>query len=333
MPQGLVKGPAQVDFIHNGIAHGDVATKLLRNNMDVNCLRTNDTLRKDQWKQMSDQVVKIATERLVGIGDLARAGLDIPIENGLGTTIYEYEDESDMNPAILSMDGLVKGQNDTLEYTLKGLPLPIVHKDFQIGIRKLEASRRGASPLDFTQAQIASRKVAEKIEDILFNGASAYTFGTYTIRGYTDATTRNTGSLTAAWDSATGAQILGDVQSMIQSAFDDLHYGPFMLYVPGGYMTALGDDYKAESDKTIRQRLMDLEGIRGIRVSQKLAADQVVLVEMQAETVQVVNAMPVTVVQWETHGGMLLNFKVMAIMIPLIRADQEGRSGLQHYSV
>jgi hypothetical protein len=42
--------------------------------------------------------------------------------------------------------------------------------------------------------------------------------------------------------------------------------------------------------------------------------------------------MDVTTVQWETHGGMRLNFKVMAIMVPQLRSDFNGNAGIVHGS-
>ncbi|GAG40298.1 unnamed protein product, partial [marine sediment metagenome] len=52
--------------------------------------------------------------------------------------------------------------------------------------------------------------------------------------------------------------------------------------------------------------------------------------EMSAETVRMVESLPITTVQWETEGGMRVNFKVMTILIPQVRCDQEGRSGIVH---
>jgi hypothetical protein len=43
--------------------------------------------------------------------------------------------------------------------------------------------------------------------------------------------------------------------------------------------------------------------------------------------------MEITTLQWETHGGMMQNFKVMAIMVPQIRGDFNGNTGIVHGSV
>ena len=53
---------------------------------------------------------------------------------------------------------------------------------------------------------------------------------------------------------------------------------------------------------------------------------------MTSDVVDMVVAQQPTTVQWETDGGFKLNFKVMAVMIPRIKADADGRSGIVHLS-
>jgi len=167
--------------------------RLLNSGMNVNALRTCTTLRKDEWKAMDEAVVKHAQQRLRGVGRLMSLGLTYSVANGLGKTILESENVSDMNDAEINMDGVTRNENDVIEYDLVGVPLPIISKAFQINIRKLNSSRDTGESIDTTQAELSALKVADKQETILFQGASAYTFGGYTIRGYVDDPNRNTG--------------------------------------------------------------------------------------------------------------------------------------------
>lgn len=325
---------AEIDGIHGGKAYGNTAQRLLNNGMNVNSLRTNDTLRKDEWKELDETVVQIATQRLVGVSDLVSRGLVHNIGNGLGTTVLEYEDASNMEDAEVSMDGATQGQEDRVEFDIKSLPLPLTHKNFKINVRVLEASRKLGQSLDTTQAAIASRLVAEKVEDTLFNGLSAYTFGGGTIRGYTDHPNRNTVTLAVQWDAsaATGDTVLNDVIAMKQASIDDRHFGPWMLYIPTNYDTKMDEDFKTNSDKTIRQRVREIEGIEDVKVADKLSDDNVVLVELAPETARMVIGLQPTTVEWQTEGGMIFHFKVMSIMVPQIRTDQDLRSGIIHLS-
>lgn len=295
----------------------------------------NATLRKDEWKQYDQAILEAARLRLTGIQDLISAGLTYDIGNGLGTTVLEYEDMSDIEDAEMDMDAVTRGRNDRPEFSIKYLPLPIIHKDWQINVRVLNASRTTGRALDTTMAELAAQKVAEKLESILFNGTSSFTYGGGTIYGYTDFPYSNTGSLTASWalSTTTGSQILTDVLNMIQMSIDVRYYGPWTLYIPKQYETKMEEDFKAESDLTIRQRLLAIEGIQAVKVSDWLADDHVVLVQMTSNVVRLVRGLPITNVEWSTEGGMIFHYKVMTIQVPQIRADQNNRTGIVHFSV
>jgi hypothetical protein len=43
--------------------------------------------------------------------------------------------------------------------------------------------------------------------------------------------------------------------------------------------------------------------------------------------------MDVTTVQWDEKGGMKKNFKIMAIIVPQLRADQNSNTGIVHGTV
>jgi len=317
------------------IAQGDVAGRLLANNMNPNALRTNTVLRKDEWKTIDQSVLDVHLDRLVGVQDLISRGLTFQIGDGLGSTVLESENVDDVSAAVMSMSPVVKGQNDAVNFELEYLPLPIVHKDFQIDIRKLTASRKRGEALDTTLARKASRKVSEKIETVLFNGSSTYSFGGGTIYGYTDFPTRNTATIPLAWTGSakTGELILADVLDWKQALINDNMFGPYILYIPTNYETVLDGEFKLNSDLTIRERLMKLDGIADIKVIDKLTASNIVLVQMTDDTIRMVNGLNLTTVQWESNGGFLVHFKVMQILVPQIRADSSDNCGVLHASL
>ena len=63
-----MKPGAQVDIIQAGggglTGHGDVAQRLLQSDFQVNALRTNDVLRKDEWIQFDEALIDVARQRL-----------------------------------------------------------------------------------------------------------------------------------------------------------------------------------------------------------------------------------------------------------------------------
>jgi uncharacterized linocin/CFP29 family protein len=299
-------------------------------------LRVASTLRKDEWKVFDEALVEEVHLRLRGVADLYGAGLTKSISGGLGKTVYEYEKMSDMTPAIVSMDGNVRSDNDRVDFSRAGIPLPITHKDFNLNLRTLQASRSGGEGLDTVQLRVCGRLIAEKLEDMLFNGSTKIYQG-LPIYGYTTFPQRNklafgTGG---AWSSGskTGEQKLNDVLAMIAAANADRMYGPFVLYIPATDAVALNQDFKTASDKSVLSRLLEIPELSSIRTSDVLAADNLLLVQMTADNVQLLVGEPLQNIQWDINGGFTIAFKSFTIQVPLIRADAAGRSGIVHMNV
>lgn len=291
-------------------------------------LRSADTLRKDEWKAFDEALIEEGALRLRGVADLIAAGLTIPVANAMGKTLLEWEKVTDMNEAVTSLSGVDRTEDDRVEFELDSIPLPITHKDFNLNLRSLAASRERGEALDTMQARIAGRLVAERLEYMLFNGGPV--FGGKTIYGYLNHPDRNVVDFTDnyAWTHAskTGATILADVIKMIVAAQTDRYYGPYRLYIPPTYQTVLDGDFKAASDLTIRQRLMSVDGIQGIQTCDQLGVDNVVLVQMTRDVVALVDGQDVTSVQWDIEGGFIVKFKAFCIRVPLIRSTQQVKS-------
>jgi hypothetical protein len=333
-------------------ARGSVAQRLLSSGFNVQALRpaipesavqdpqgiywhqgmrANATLRRLEWQLYDTAVISVARRRLVAVQDLLASGLTYNVPDALGITQIVWEQISTMTAAEINMSGLSQTPNDRQEFNLLSLPLPIIHKDFNMNIRQLYSSRRIGTPLDVTQAELSSRIVSEGIETMLFAGSTV--LGTNnSIYGYTTAPHRATGSVTADWNSATGTQIVTDVLAMQSASIANNYYGPWAMYVPASVYTAMGADFKQFSDRTILERVLAIPGITGIKPSKDLIASNVLMIQMTSDVVDMVTGMEPTTVEWETEGGMVTNFKVMAIMVPRVKFDYVTQSGIIHFS-
>ncbi len=318
-----------INYLLKGV---DAFITVNKKNIRVNA----GTLLKDEWKLYDDVVLMIAQERLVGVGDLLSRGLTFNVPNALGVTVLEYEHASGIEAAQMSMDAVTRGRGDRPEFTLNYLPLPIVHHDFSLSIRSLTSSRRRGTPLDTFMVAAATREVTEFIENMLFNGpnSSTFAYGGGTIYGYCNHTSRIQYTTLSDWGSSgiTGKEIQNDVLNMIQLAIDKKHYGPYGLYIPTEYETAMSEDYTTSYPKSVRTRLMEIEQLEFIKVADKLADDNVVLVELKPDTIRMVVGFQPMVLEWTSHGGMEFEYKVMSIMVPQIRADADSNIGLVHGS-
>ena len=118
---------------------------------------------------------------------------------------------------------------------------------------------------------------------------------------------------------------------MIELAADAYHYGPFMLYHSTDWDKYLDDDYRANDSRTLRQRLRQISQITDVKRLDFLTNTfTFLMVQMVPETARAVTGMDITTVQWESQGGMRVNFKVMAIMVPQLRSDFNGNMGIVH---
>lgn len=325
-----------------GMLNCDIRRPFVNANGD-SCIVTNGKVLKtnapallqyDEWKDIDRAVIGVATQRLVAVADLIGRGLTHPL-GSIGNTISLFERSSDITGATIDMSGVTRAEKDTVAYDYGQVPVPIVHKDFSVNIRRLEASRKFGEAIDTTMAGLAARVVAESSEDMLLSGASIQVDGA-TIYGYTSHPDRNTVTLSMQWTNAskTGALILADVQAMLAAARADRMFGPFVLYIPASYEGKLDDDFNPSTSdtRTIRERILKLGGIEDIKVVDRMPDHNVVLVQMTKETVDMAIAQDINTISWEEKGGLATEYKVMAVWVPRVKSDFDGRCGVVHLS-
>jgi len=295
------------------------------------------TLRREEWMRLDEALIEAKRYRLGGVQDLIDKGLTYTLGNAMGTTVLEWHDVSDAMEADLTMDAVTRSIGDRPIFQHNYLPIPIIHVDYEINARVLEASRKLGNPLDTTSAERAARKVLEKMENMLFTDTT-YSFGDKdsrnrnTIYSYLNFPDRNLVNLSIPWDAsaATGPMILQDVQEMKAASIAAYHHGPWMIYIPTAYETVMDDDYDVSGSSlmTIRERIMKIGGIQGIKVIDTLPANNVFMVQMTPDVVRLVRGMDLQNIQWSTEGGMVNKYKVMTIQVPQIRSDINGKCGI-----
>jgi hypothetical protein len=303
------------------------------------------SLRKEEWIELDRAVVRAARQRLRAWADLAAANTYGGF-NGMAKLTLEYESMSDPGEAVVDMDGLSDGRNDSPSFQLRSLPLPITHSDFWFSERRLAVSRNSGTPLDTTMAEAAGRRVAEMIERTLIGVETGVTYGTQsagvtahqgtsTVYGYTNFPYRITKTDLTTPTGSNPEAVMQDVIEMRELMYAQGHYGPFVLYTSTGYDVHFDNDYfrtgSTAIQRTLRERLMAIEGIQSItRLDYLTTGYQMVMVQMTPDVAQAINAMDITTVQWESQGGLRKNFKVMAIQVPLLRAPYNGVAAIVH---
>jgi uncharacterized linocin/CFP29 family protein len=312
----------------------------LRQGGELRAVRTNAqaTLTKEAWLQLDTAILRVARNRLRAVADLRGAGLTFTIPNGMGTTVLEYQKMNDTGNAIISMDGLRQASDFRPVFESAYLPLPFVHSDFQYSARQLATSRQTGAPLDTTTGEMAGRRVAEMLERLTLGRLSTYTYGGGTIYGMTNFPSRLTATFTAPNSTGwTPATLLDEMLDAKQTLQDAKHYGPYMVYFSSAWDKYLDNDFNTNyPNKTLRQRISEIDGFQEIRTLDYLdtasSTYNIVITEMDTGTIRLVIGMDVTTLEWDDMGGLRKNYKVMAIIVPQLRADYDGNTGILHGS-
>jgi uncharacterized linocin/CFP29 family protein len=298
-------------------------------------VNTDTTLTKEEWLDLDNAVIEVGREELTVYDYFVGKGLTKPLKNAFGTTVLQWQTISDSQSAIMSMDAVARGQGDRVQYADKFLPVPILHADYEINARFLAVSRKDGNGVDVEEAANAARRIMEKKEDLLI-GSGTYTFGggtMYTLLNFPD---RNLVTITD-WNASatTGAMIVADVRELKRANKDALHGGNGVLIIPSDYEDKLGEDYSVSGGSlmTIRERIMKLGGITDILVSERLADNNILFVELNKRTIEIVTGMSLTNIYWETEGGMVGKYKLMEITVPRLKSDYNGKCGIAHGAI
>lgn len=301
---------------------------------NANPIAGNATLREDEWQRIDARVNGVLRSRLTIMDDLRSRGLIEPLN--VGTVIRKTERLEDFEAAELSFDAETAPQKDRPSYLSESIPVPVIHKDFSVNFRQLDASRTRGEALDTTSAELAARKVRDKIQDLFTNGLTVGGPTGGGIPGLVTATNRLTVDLASPW-TTTPANIIPDVEKMLAAAYAVNLYGPFIVYIPNNYWAEIQGDYvtaaSAVVNRTNIERILAFTDIEEVRPLDSLADNVVIMVQMTRDVIDASEAMPVTTVQWDKNPW-VTNFRVMAIGGPQIKSmeDEDGntRNGIVH---
>jgi uncharacterized linocin/CFP29 family protein len=294
-------------------------------------IHQNALLRKYEWEVIDTAVMDVMRQPLIGIQDLISRGLTRPL-GGIGVSVATYEQLSDMTPADISMNVTPrKGENDRVAFTPQSVPVPVISKPFTLDLRTLEASRRNGEGLDVTQARVATLKVREALEDMLFNG-STIQMQNFKVYGYTTAPNRITGTAASfgggVWSAADGnahKTITGMIAALIQKGF----YGPFGVYVsPTPYAVSLGltGANLTETQLSVIQRT--IPDVAFVKRAPRLADGLIVVVQLTADVVDLAIGQDVTPLSWQEFGGLMSEFRVLTAAVPRIKFDANNACGV-----
>lgn len=268
----------------------------------------NGLLREDQTKEIDDAVVQVTGRSLVAVADLQANGLTRGIAGGIGVTELAYDRIGAVGPAAQHMSIIALGDRDRVTYGRTSVPVPATSSQFEMDARELAAG----GGVDLANVEAHSRSVAEKLELTLVCGSDVK-LGQNGLFGYTNIDCRHQLSYTNGPWGNSGATPIKDLNAGRQLLRDNGHTGPIVVYIASNLDTQLEEDFKAESDLTLRQRLLALDNITQIKVLPSLPDDEILMVTMTRDTVEMRTAQEITPITWELYGGLQTRWAIVHV--------------------
>jgi len=289
-------------------------------------------------KVIDNAVIQVGLDRLTLMADVIAAGLTYDLSDPLSVTQLEWNAQNKVGNARRVMSPETRGENflpDLLPYRL---PVYLTISQFELDIRTLKMSQRVGMPLDTSNIASGTRAVNEAMEDAFINGATTLDGQQLAVAGYSapglvNAPGAETQALTAAtWDaSPVGTGIFAEVQAMIAKLVVNKKFGPYRFYVNTTVGAFLDTDYDTTNPSrglTIRERILKIPGLEAIRTADMLPATKVVLVQMTSDVLDVVVGQKPTVIPWTSVSGFTFHNMILAIMIPRVKKDYNGKTGI-----
>ena len=285
----------------------------------------------DAWRRIDGRAIEVQRDILAVFNRLSRAS-QTPVD--IGDIVSFFPQVSDSGEVHVSMDGRKKGRPDSPNVKYSGTPVPIFDAQAEFGWRQMAVMQKSPFSLDITVIGNHQRKVAEKLEDMALNGLSSIVVGGATIYGLRTFPQRNTNTHGLDLNAATGAQWLSTFKSLINALIGDNAFGKATVFVNyGDWVYADNTDYAANYQKTILQRLMEMQQIAEIVPCSKVPASEVIGIANigMGDWGTVLSAMPMT-----TRPKARQNpeddyvFGVMAAAATQFKSDYDGRAPIAH---
>lgn len=292
----------------------------------------NALLRRYEWEQIDAAVLDVVRAPNVALNDFLRLGLTQPLD-GLGVIVSTYEQLGDLTAANVSMEGIVRGDQDRSTFTPQSIPVPLIHKDFSMSLRQLEASRRqGGETLDTTTARTATRKVQDKVDDIIFNGHTIAVGDTGQIYGLTNKPQRlqKTSADCGGGDFGTAGNFYKTLNGAIAFLRELGYYGRYGVYVSTNQYAQTNTLVTGTAVSERTAGMDQLPEVAFINQAHKLADGEMIVFQLSTDVADLAIAQDVTPVQWEGLGGFQIEFRVFSALTIRVKHDANGNCGVIH---
>lgn len=291
------------------------------------------TVRHEDFLVIKDMIIEVRRRELTAIDDLM-TGSGLTVDAAITDQLVGFENINEFQRAQQEMNPTSFDNNNTV-FTEDFVPNPITHSSFQVPFRQQGFQYK--SSLGMSES---IRQVSERNQDTLINGNSSLLVSfqgkNFEIFGYTNHPDRGVDTITD-WTLASNSEA---IVTETVTALGLMHTGQggvkndsVILYLANDIWTNVQNDFKANSDKTIMTRLMQIAQIKEVKPAEKLANGNALLVEMLARTIQIAVAQDIIVVPHvKTNPMSAQHMTAYSAMTHQIKSDSNSKTGIMHLS-
>jgi hypothetical protein len=294
---------------------------------------TESFLSKEEWTRMDEIVLSVQKPELKIISRLKAAGLTKPVTNAMAITVLQHQRTRANAKATLSMDGRAQADRSRPVNDIGGIPLPIVHADGQWGMREILVSKNQGQGIDTTQIEESTRACAELLDKLALGTYDVFEYAGYPIYGLTNHPGRTLMTLKnpSTYPGWTPATLKDEFLTMLETMGSGLFANNVGVFYSRNWLKYLQDDYTPAYNRgSLMNRIMEMTNISFMEMTDYLSGWQIVMFDLNSRTIRLLTGMELQPVSWEEPGGQAWNLKIMGILVPEVRTDVKGDTGIIH---
>lgn len=299
--------------------------------------RANSALPVDSWEEMDSAVYRGEDNVLVLADDLRAAGLTDDASIYDEELTWQVADTS--HDATISMSPETETDEGAPSYKKQGVPLPIIHADYSIGMRQRGPRGVAASgDLDTLNAYGSSYVVNRTFENMLLYGwgptigQKDHTNEGYSLYGLTNFPGAGSGTVRDWGTDPTYAR--EDIRNMIYQLKNEQNHAPgatgYWLYLATDLEDHLEDIVDQQSGDTVRDRISSLSGLSRVAMLDTLPAGAALMFRPTEDVIDIAIAEDLQTVQWD--NPFRDHYKVMLSATPRIKSTYQGDTGITYWT-
>jgi len=297
----------------------------------------------DEHEARDDMALQEVQTNLTMLESVMAAGFTR--NTSLARTEYIKQRRSDWsNKGEISMDGRGESQPDQGANERFGVPIPIVHVDYEISARQQQQSMNFGESIDDQQPEDAGRVLRETEENLFLDGwgptvpdSQGNNLDLYGVR---DSAVSITGSASGDWTTASNIKdtidkLLNDLES--QTADNDrgpdpVEQGAWLWYHPNQRSDLRAADPDGDGNMTVKTRLQQDYPYLDMQAAGELDDGELVCVVKDPRFIRVLTAQAPTNLSDEVDMGLATEYKTLASRVPFFKTTYDGVKGSLYYT-